>query len=120
MKTILYTLTIFLLLVAACGTAKRGEPAFAPVLNTEPAIAQGEVVFSTYCSKCHPGGEAGLGPAINNKPLPGFLMRFQIRNGLGVMPGFKENVISDDELDHLITYIKTLRKAKRDEPVTAP
>ena len=120
MKTILYTLALLLLFVAACGTAKRGEPAFAPLPDSEPAIAQGKVVFDTYCTKCHPGGEAGLGPAFNDQPLPGFLMRFQIRNGLGVMPAFKERTISDEQLDHLIGYIKTLRKAKQDKAVTAP
>lgn len=118
MKTLLYTLLTGLFLMA-CGTAKRGEPAYAPVAASEPAIVQGQVVFNTYCSKCHPGGEAGLGPSFNDKPLPGFLVRFQIRNGLGVMPAFKEEVISDDDLDNLIAYIKTLRKAKDDKAVQA-
>ena len=120
MKTIFYTLTLLLTIAAACGTAKRGEPTFAAVPDTDPAIAQGEVVFNTFCHKCHPGGEAGLAPAFNDKPLPGFLMRIQIRKGLGVMPAFKEEVISDQDLDNLIAYIKTLRKAKRDKVVAAP
>ena len=120
MRAILYTSLILLLLAAACGTAKRGEPAYASVPDSEPAIAQGRVVFNNFCHKCHPGGEAGLGPAFNDKPLPGFLMRFQVRHGLGVMPAFKERVISDDELDNLIAYIKTLRKAKHDKVVAAP
>lgn len=119
MKILLYTILICLFLIA-CGTAKRGEPAYAPVPASEPAIAQGQVVFNTFCTKCHPGGEAGLGPSFNDKPLPGFLMRFQIRNGLGVMPAFKEEVISDNDLDNLIAYIKTLRKAKNDKAVQAP
>lgn len=119
MKNILYILTaVFLLL--ACGTAKRGEPTFASVPESEPMLAQGKVVFDTFCHKCHPGGEAGLGPAINNKPLPGFLMRFQIRKGLGVMPGFSEKAISDDELNTLIAYLKTMRKAKQDKLEQAP
>ncbi|MBJ6117301.1 c-type cytochrome [Pontibacter sp. BT310] len=118
MKTLLYSLLICLFLIA-CGTAKRGEPAYAPVADSEPAIAQGQVVFNTYCTKCHPGGEAGLAPSFNDKPLPGFLMRFQVRHGLGVMPAFKEEVISDDELDHLIAYIKTLKKAKDDKAAPA-
>ncbi|MBB6611448.1 cytochrome c [Pontibacter sp. Tf4] len=119
MKNILYTLTTIVLLFA-CGTAKRGEPAFAAIPDSEPAIAQGRVVFDTFCNKCHPGGEAGLGPAINNKPLPGFLMRFQVRHGLGVMPAFSEKAISDDELDILIAYLKTMRKAKHDKDAQAP
>lgn len=61
------------------------------------------------CHKCHPGGEAGLGPAINNKPLPDFLKRVQIRHGLGVMPSFAKEEISDQELEALLDYMTALR-----------
>lgn len=115
MKNYYIFLLFSLLLLSSCGTAKRGEPAFAPLPTSEPAIAQGEVVYNTYCQKCHPGGETGLGPALNNKPLPGFAIRFQVRHGVGVMPAFKETVISDDELDNLLAYIKALRQAKKQE-----
>jgi len=112
---LLLTGLLFLLSLSFCGTARRGVPMFAPLSTEEPAVAKGEAIFMSYCHKCHPGGTAGLGPAINNKPLPGFLIRFQVRRGLGVMPAFKEEVISDDELDNLVAYLKTLRKAKAEE-----
>lgn len=67
-------------------------------------------MFMTHCNPCHPGGEAGLGPAINNKPLPGFLIKFQVRRGLGAMPSFSEHHIKDQELNDLIAYIKALRR----------
>lgn len=54
-----------------------------------------------------------MGPAINDKPAPGFVIRFQIRNGLGAMPAFKKDVISAEELDDLMAYIKAQRKAKK-------
>jgi mono/diheme cytochrome c family protein len=59
-----------------------------------------------YCHQCHPRGEAGIGPALNNKPLPGFLIRFQIRSGLGAMPAFPERVVGNEELDVLVAYLK--------------
>jgi mono/diheme cytochrome c family protein len=62
------------------------------------------------CNKCHPGGEAGLGPALNNKPLPKFLMHLQVRKGLGAMPSFSEKKIPDGDLDDLLEYVKALRK----------
>jgi mono/diheme cytochrome c family protein len=62
------------------------------------------------CHQCHPGGEAGLGPAINDKPLPGFLIRLQVRNGLGAMPAFSAQEISPDDLDDLIAHLKALRQ----------
>lgn len=106
---------LFLLSLSYCGTARRGAPMFAPLTLESTEVTQGKQVYMSYCQKCHPGGTAGLGPAINNKPLPGFLIRYQIRHGLGMMPAFKEEVISDQELDHLMVYLKTLRSAKHEE-----
>lgn len=107
----------FLVLVSLsyCGTARRGTPVFKPIAADTPAVAQGEVVYMKYCQKCHPGGAAGLGPAINNKPLPGFTIRYQVRKGVGMMPAFKEHIISDQELNHLMAYLKSLRSAKQEK-----
>lgn len=79
-----------------------------PAILTENA-AEGQKVFMGNCNRCHPGGMAGLGPAIINKPLPSFMIKFQVRNGLGTMPSFHKDHISNDELDNLVTYIKALR-----------
>jgi mono/diheme cytochrome c family protein len=78
----------------ACGTARRGEP-LAGSLNLagDEAGRRGHLVFTKYCHSCHPGGEAGLAPAINDKPFPDFLKKFQVRAGLGAMPAFKTHVI---------------------------
>jgi mono/diheme cytochrome c family protein len=73
-------------------------------LNAEEA--RGQTVFMQRCSRCHPGGMAGLGPAVVNKPLPGFLIKFQVRHGLGVMPSFDKKSISDEDLKNLISWIK--------------
>lgn len=96
--------------VSSCGSARRGEPNGQRFVPPSPAIAQGERVFYEYCHKCHTGGEASLGPAINNKPLPGWLLRTQVRLGLGVMPAFSESEIDERELDHLIAYLIALRR----------
>ena len=96
--------------IAACGTARRGPPGDEPLQLTQTQ-ARGQTVFMTYCNQCHPRGEAGLGFAINNKPLPRFLMALQVRNGLGVMPAFPQEVISDSELDDLLNYLVALRSA---------
>jgi mono/diheme cytochrome c family protein len=97
-----------LLLTAAC-SARRGEPIAGPLAISEPGIARGEQVFMRECHQCHPGGEAGLGPAINNKPLPGFLIKLQVRAGLGAMPAFSQGEISPEELEYLVDYLKALR-----------
>lgn len=96
--------------VAACGSARRGEPVAGPMPPLSAAEAHGERVFMTYCHQCHPKGENGLGPAINNKPLPEFLMRFQVRQGLGAMPAFSDDAIDARDLDGLMAYLKVLRR----------
>ena len=100
---------LLLLLLAGCGSARRGVPLHGP-LQLGEAEARGEQVFMAYCHKCHPGGEAGLGPALNNKPLPGFLIRFQVRHGLGVMPPHSRAEITPEELDALVAYLVRLRR----------
>jgi mono/diheme cytochrome c family protein len=97
-----------LFLTMGC-SARRGEPIVGSLAISEPGIARGQQVFHRQCHQCHPGGEAGLGPAINNKPLPGFLIKFQVRTGLGAMPAFSQNEISPEELDNLVDYLKALR-----------
>jgi mono/diheme cytochrome c family protein len=82
-------------------------------------LQEGRRVFMQFCNGCHPGGEAGVGLALNNKPLPGWAIRYQVRHGLGVMPAFSEEVISDEKLDALESYLLALRDHDADEP-TAP
>ncbi len=100
-------LLLLLALVAACGPARRGEPFTA--LQLEPAEKKGREHFMHHCNPCHPGGAAGLGPALNNKPLPRWAIRLQVRHGLGAMPGFSKTEIPDEELEAIIGYLKALR-----------
>jgi mono/diheme cytochrome c family protein len=111
-------LSIFI--VTACGlaalaacSARRGEPFTGAAPAGDPRIENGRIVFMQHCHKCHPGGEAGLAPSINDKPLPEFLMKTQVRVGLGAMPSFHQNDISGRDLDDLIRYLKALRGQSR-------
>jgi len=63
-----------------------------------------------HCHQCHPGGEAGLGPALTNKPLPMFLVRAQVRYGLGAMPTFTREDLIDEDLDDLLDYLAALKR----------
>ena len=101
---------LFLGIIFAACSARRGVPYTEPLQANSEQVHAGMLLFDTYCNSCHPGGASGLGPAINNKPLPGFLIRFQIRNGIGAMPAFKEEVISDEESKKIVAYLKKLRK----------
>jgi mono/diheme cytochrome c family protein len=101
--------TLLALAALGCGSARRGEP-LAGALALTAEQQRGQQVFMHHCHACHPGGEAGLGPAINNKPLPGFLIGAQVRAGLGAMPGFSPQEISAGELDELVAYLRALRQ----------
>jgi mono/diheme cytochrome c family protein len=102
--------------LSACGSARRSEPFVGAAALTPPndRIALGERVFDRNCSQCHPGGEAGLGPALNDKPLPQFAMHIQVRNGVGAMPRFSSAEISDAELKAVTSYLAWLRGRHRE------
>jgi mono/diheme cytochrome c family protein len=96
-------------LVAGC-SARRSEPLVGALEDSSAAVTRGRQVFMASCHACHPGGEAGLAPAINNKPLPGFMIKTQVRLGVGAMPAFSRDEITAEELDDLVTYLKALRR----------
>ena len=99
------------LVILACGSPKRDEPdrpAFVPGTTT---VARGEQVFKKQCDYCHPGGGAGLGPALNNKPAPAFAIRFQVRHGLGAMPAFDSTTISEADVRAIGEYLLALRRS---------
>jgi mono/diheme cytochrome c family protein len=97
---------------ASCGSARRGAPLIGERHPTDAKLALGEQVFDRNCSQCHPGGEAGLGPALNNKPLPQFAVRIQVRNGVGAMPRFRSAEISDEQLRAVTAYMVWLRRQR--------
>ncbi|EMR03988.1 c-type cytochrome [Cesiribacter andamanensis] len=101
---------LFLSLAMGACSARRGMPYTQPILAQEKGVLEGKMLYDRYCNSCHPQGTSGLGPAINNKPLPGFMIRFQIRHGVGVMPAFKREVISREESKKIVAYLKELRR----------
>jgi mono/diheme cytochrome c family protein len=99
-------------LFTGCGPSRRDEPPTDPLTTDDPRVTLGHRVFSQHCNQCHPGGAAGLAPAINNTPLPVNLIKTQVRQGLGLMPAFSEREISEEELDGVVRYLKGLRGLK--------
>jgi mono/diheme cytochrome c family protein len=99
-----------LLVVLSCASRK-SEPVKGRIFTAaNVSITNGEKVFMAKCQKCHPGGEAGLGAAINSIPAPGFVKKFQIRHGLGAMPSFKKGEISKRDLDDLGKYMRAWKR----------
>jgi mono/diheme cytochrome c family protein len=102
------TLLIFLIigLFIAC-SVRKSEPITQKEFTPEgDRIANGQQVFMMQCQKCHPGGEAGLGPSVNGNIAPQFIKRFQMRHGIGVMPSFKPDEISRKNLRDVSKYLR--------------
>jgi mono/diheme cytochrome c family protein len=104
------SLLLVLLLAVACGEKRRGELVGRPIIADTPPEKRGERIFYRYCSYCHPGGEAGLGPALNNKPLPESLVRTQVRKGLGAMPAFSADSLTDEQVADVAAFVSELRQ----------
>jgi mono/diheme cytochrome c family protein len=102
---------------AACGYEHRGEPRAPELLPQNAATARGEHLFQRFCYQCHPGGAAGVGPAINDKTLPKLAIKTQIRNGVGSMPAFGSDWLDDRQVDDIASYVQALHAApaKRQE-----
>jgi mono/diheme cytochrome c family protein len=93
---------------AGCGSLRHSEPIDGPLTVASDQAKLGQQVFAEHCHKCHTGGGAGLGPAIRR--VPDFLIRFQVRQGLGAMPAFTEQRLSDEDLDALLAYLQVVRR----------
>lgn len=98
------------LTVISC-KVRHSEPITGEELSIEnERIANGEKIYMAYCQKCHPAGEGGLGPSINANPAPGFIKRFQVRHGLGTMPSFGKEEISNKDVRDMMKYLKSLKQ----------
>src|SRR5688500_2755906 len=111
---------ILVALAIACGgRTHRGEPAAPELVAATPEVALGGKLFRKFCYQCHPGGAGGIGPALNDKPLPELAIRTQIRVGVGAMPAFAD-WMTDDEIRAVTEYVKTLRRAPKSRPLDEP
>jgi mono/diheme cytochrome c family protein len=101
-------ITAFLFIIIFSCSSRKSEPVKGKQFTPDNArIINGEQMYMVHCQKCHPAGEGGLGPAINANPAPSFVKRFQVRHGLGVMPGFKKNEISKKDLHDIARYMRS-------------
>ena len=114
--SLLLVALLFGMRMSSCSAPKTAPLSEVIELPTEK-LRQGRVLFDEYCASCHPNGMAGVGLAIINKPLPENLIRFQIRNGIGVMPAFDEKMLSDEQVESIAEYLVFLRKGKKGEQV---
>ena len=122
MKYLKYIVSLSLLLAFACGDNKLEEKEKQSYLHKEGTspVSSGPVtltldefegmkLFMRHCNKCHPGGEKGRGPALNDKDKPNFLIHWQVRLGRGDMPKFTEEQISKGQLKQITAFVKRMQ-----------
>ena len=90
------------IVMAACGDS--GGPGGSDV-------ARGQQVYQRYCNVCHPGGNAGAGPAITvlAPRLSDDQIKAAIRQGKNRMPPYNERDIPEADLASLVSYIRTIK-----------
>jgi len=93
-------------------SAGGGQVSAAPPAAFTPEETRGGELFLNFCDRCHPGGMKGRGPALITKPLPGFLIKTQVRMGFGGMPAFSSKEINPRELMSIVAYLKARRAGK--------
>jgi mono/diheme cytochrome c family protein len=97
-------------LLVGCGGARASEPIVGPT-PLGPKEQRGQIAFMRTCNACHPQGEGGVGGALNTKPFPATVIKAKARGPVpGDMPKFSEQELSDDDLDAIGEYLKTIRK----------
>jgi mono/diheme cytochrome c family protein len=106
--TLLAYVLCVMMLVISCAVRKSEPLSGKRVDISDRRVANGQMLYHAYCQKCHPAGEAGLGPSVTAKP--GFLTRFQARHGLGVMPAFKPDRLSRQDLKDIARYLRELNR----------
>ena len=84
--------------LAACGRGpRRGEPLAGKLVATESAQLRGRLVFMQNCHSCHPGGEAGLGPSLNDRRSP-------------ALPAHPTSPLDEKQRKDLAAYLAALRR----------
>jgi mono/diheme cytochrome c family protein len=110
-RNIIIAITGIAFIALVSCSRRHSEPITGKTVDiTNSQVRNGQILYNRYCQKCHPAGEAGLGPEVTGKP--GFARKFQVRHGLGVMPYFKKGLINKKELDDMMVYLNHLKRLK--------
>jgi mono/diheme cytochrome c family protein len=102
------------------GPASRAPEAAGRVVATQlsPALVDGvdnhgQVLFGRYCDSCHPGAGAGTGANLRTAQshrqysTEDSIIRL-VRAGGFDMPAFPSQMLSDDDLAQIATYVRSL------------
>ncbi len=121
LSKIIYIIPVFSIFLFFSGcSARRVHKEWTTSESEDPAIKEGRFVFKQNCQRCHPNGEAGVGPSLNNIHLPGFAIKGRVRSRAfllwtGRMPQFDKHEITKKELNSLVRFMKAMEKGESKE-----
>ncbi|MCL5962503.1 MAG: cytochrome c [Chloroflexi bacterium] len=77
-------------------------------------ILAGPEAFDAQCAVCHPNRGAGVGPTLhgpqfNSKYSDDDSLKTVIRQGRGSMPPFPASSLSDEDLNAIVAYLRSLK-----------
>ena len=86
-----------------------------------PSAARGKEIFHRVgCYECHNyQGQGGVGPRLAPSPMPLEGLKTYVRNANGNMPPYRANVLSDDEVSDIYTYLQSIPKAPPPDSIPA-
>ena len=105
------------LIVASYGLAEVNKKAKTgakiDITTISDPIVAGKLIYVNKCAQCH--GEIGNGGISGAKDLSLTQLNLEeqkgiVRNGKNAMPGFKEDVLSDADIDAVLQYVATLKQ----------
>jgi len=111
-KFMAVSVSLMTMVLVSCVMRKSEPVTQKEFVAEDERTANGERLYMMNCQKCHPGGEGGLGPAVNSNPAPGFIKRFQMRHGIVVMPGFYKHELTRKELKDISRYMRKWKHYK--------
>jgi mono/diheme cytochrome c family protein len=89
----------------AVSEAAAKVPARPPAPSAAADPSAGSTVFATNCGACHPNGGAGLGPTLLE--LSDDALTSGTREGVGMMPAFTLDRLSDQQLQDIIAFLRS-------------
>ena len=92
---------VLLLLSAAASTVSRAQE------------NPGQAAYTRICQACHgPEGRGGAGPSLVPLDKEYEEVLAIVREGGGQMPPISAERLSDDDVKHVVEYLKSLKSAK--------
>ncbi len=86
-----------------------------PATTVQPASStatEGQVIFDRTCGRCHPGGNARIGPRLAARADTEAHVRTVVRNGEGTMRPIPTSRVSDGDLVKVFAYLRAIRAVR--------